>query len=91
MLREARRAPRSDAYVCVSGADPLNLVGIAVPGPKVPALLNHRVLYRDGSPIAALIHGKVDWIETLAPPEARMAEGLLVRRQAGSPHLAYLR
>ena len=91
MLREARRAPKSAAYVCVSGGDPLNLVGIAVPGPKVPALLNHRVLYRDGSPIAALIHGKVEWIETLAPAEARVAEGLLVRRQAGSPHLAYLR
>ena len=32
MLREVRRQPASDAWVSLSGADPLNLVGILTPG-----------------------------------------------------------
>ncbi|MGC1816858.1 MAG: ATP-dependent DNA helicase, partial [Casimicrobiaceae bacterium] len=91
MLRETRRAPVADALVCVSGADPLNLVGIAVPGARIPALAGNRVLYRDGIPIAALIAGEVRWLQTLDPAHARVAEDALVRRPVGSPLLAYLR
>ena len=38
MLRATRRQPTADQWVSVSGADPLNLVGILTPGPKLPAL-----------------------------------------------------
>ena len=91
MLRDTRRAPVADALVCVSGADPLNLVGIAVPGARVPALAGNRVLYRDGIPIAALVAGEVRWLQTLDPAQSRVAEDALVRRPVGSPLLAYLR
>jgi len=91
ILRETRRAPASGALVSISGADPLNLVGVITPGPRVPALLSNRVLYRDGAPIAALVGGEIQWIEHLAPAEARAAENALVKRQIGSPLLAYLR
>ena len=67
------------------------LVGIITPGAKVPALLNNRVLYRDGIAIATQIAGDIQWIENLGPAEARAAEDALVKRQAGSPLLAYLR
>ncbi len=90
MLRETRRAPESGAMVSISGADPLNLVGVIAPGTKVPALAGNRVLYRDGVPIASLIAGEIAWIEVLAPAEARAAESALIKRQAGSPLLAYL-
>ena len=91
LLRETRRAPLSNVFISVSGADPLNLVGVIVPGPKVPALTNNRVLYRDGVPIAALIAGEVQWVKELELSEARVAEDALIRRQAGSPLMAYLR
>jgi ATP-dependent Lhr-like helicase len=91
LLRETRRAPiAAAAWVSISAADPLNLVGTLVPGPKVPALTSNRVLYRDGVAIAALAGGEVHWIEQLAPSEAREAENALIRRQAGSPLLSYL-
>jgi ATP-dependent Lhr-like helicase len=90
MLRETRRAPESGALVSISGADPLNLVGVIAPGTRVPALLSNRVLYRDGVPIATLVAGEIQWIESLAPAEARAAENALIRRQVGSPLLAYL-
>jgi ATP-dependent Lhr-like helicase len=49
-LRASRRLPRRGEVVRVSGADPLNLVGILTPGPRVPALRGREVAYRDGMP-----------------------------------------
>ena len=84
MLREARRAPPGEALVCVSAADPLNLVGIAVPGGRIPALAGNRVLWRDGMPIAALVAGEIRWLEAQDPAQARIAEDALIRRSAAS-------
>jgi len=64
-LREVRRKPASNALVSLSGADPLNLVGILTPGPKLAALTGNRLLYRDGLPIALLAGGQVTFLETL--------------------------
>jgi ATP-dependent Lhr-like helicase len=52
-LRQTRRLERTGELVRVSGADPLNLVGILTPGPRVPALRTQRVIYRDGLPESA--------------------------------------
>jgi hypothetical protein len=57
----------------------------------VPALLSNRVLYRDGVAIATLTGGETTWLQDLAPAERRAAEDALVKRQVGSPLLAYLR
>jgi ATP-dependent Lhr-like helicase len=91
LLRETRRAPLLETLVSVCGADPLNLVGLVVPGPKVPALANNRVLYRDGVPVAALVGGQIQRIVELEAREARVVEDALIKRQVGSPLLAYLR
>jgi len=70
LLREARRKPPSQHCVSLSGADPLNLVGILTPGPRLPALSGNRVLYRDGLPVATLSGGEVHFMEPSpgAPP-----------------------
>ena len=91
MLRDTRRAQASGAIVSISGADPLNLVGTLLPGARIPALTNNRILYRDGIPIAALAGGEIQWIQALEPADARAAEDALIKRQIGSPLLAYLR
>ena len=49
-LRRVRRAERRDELVRVSGVDPLNLVGILTPGPRIPAVHTNVVVYRDGLP-----------------------------------------
>jgi hypothetical protein len=49
------------------------------------------VLYRDGVAIATLTGGEIAWLEELQPAEARAAEDALIKRQVGSPLLAYLR
>ena len=65
MLRATRRQSTTDQWVSVSGADPLNLVGILTPGAKLPALAGNRLLYRDGIPTAVLAAGDIQFLETL--------------------------
>jgi ATP-dependent Lhr-like helicase len=64
-LRAVRRKPPSGEWLSISGADPLNLVGILTPGPKLPALTGNRLLYRDGIAVALLTGGEVQFLETL--------------------------
>ncbi len=47
-LRALRRQPPSGVTVTLSAADPLNLVGILLPGERVPAISGRTVTYRDG-------------------------------------------
>ncbi|MEP6643847.1 MAG: DEAD/DEAH box helicase [Acidobacteriaceae bacterium] len=47
-LRATRRNPASGEMITISAADPLNLVGILVPGDRVPAISGRTVTFRDG-------------------------------------------
>ena len=49
-LRRTRRLERSGETVHLSAVDPLNLIGILTPGPRVPAVANRQIVYRDGLP-----------------------------------------
>jgi ATP-dependent Lhr-like helicase len=50
-LRAVRRAGREgQERVELSAADPLNLIGLLTPGPRIPATLGSRVTYVDGVP-----------------------------------------
>jgi ATP-dependent Lhr-like helicase len=80
LLRDMRHRPKSQSHVSLSGADPLNLVGIVTPGTRLPALSSNRVLYRDGVPIALLAGGEVKFLEQMAPKEQWEAQSLLLRR-----------
>jgi len=80
LLRDMRRKPNSHSYVSLSGADPLNLVGIVTPGTRLPSLSSNRLLYRDGVPIALLAGGEVRFLEQLEPKEQWEAQNLLLRR-----------
>ena len=52
-MRAIRREPPRGEIVRISACDPLNLVGIITPGPRVPATLANQVVFRDGVPQAA--------------------------------------
>jgi ATP-dependent Lhr-like helicase len=47
-VRSMRNLPLSGETITLSAADPLNLVGILVPGERVPAISGKTVAYRDG-------------------------------------------
>jgi ATP-dependent Lhr-like helicase len=50
-LRAVRRAHSEAETVVISSADPLNLVGILTPGPRVSPYSNQAIAYRDGVPV----------------------------------------
>ena len=87
-LREARRRPQSGQLVSLSGADPLNLLGIVTPGPRLPSLAGNRLLYRDGLPIAAYAAGEVRFLESLGPKEEWEARNAVLRRHVPAALLA---
>ena len=49
LLREVRKRPRTGETVTLSAADPLNLAGIVLPGPRIPAVATNTVTYVDGA------------------------------------------
>jgi ATP-dependent Lhr-like helicase len=49
-LTRVRRAPRTQERVVVNATDPLNLVGVIVPGETVPAIRTNQVEFVDGLP-----------------------------------------
>jgi ATP-dependent Lhr-like helicase len=78
-LRSIRRKPASGEWLSVSGADPLNLVGILTPGPRLAALTGNRLLYRDGVPVALLAAGEVRFLEALDAASEWEAHTALLR------------
>jgi ATP-dependent Lhr-like helicase len=50
-LRATRKMPPTGEAITLSAADPLNLVGILVPGERVPAISGRSVSFRDGVPV----------------------------------------
>jgi ATP-dependent Lhr-like helicase len=50
-LRAVRRSERDGREVTLSGADPLNLVGIVLPGERVAALAGRCVVLKDGEAV----------------------------------------
>ena len=78
-MREVRRKPATGALTSLSAADPLNLVGILTPGPRLAALTGNRLLYRDGVPLALLASGEVQFLETLDAGDEWEARKALLR------------
>ena len=82
LMREIRRRPASGEWVSLSGADPLNLIGILTPGQRLSALTANWIVYRDGLPVAALTGGKAQFLTELETADQWEAEKRLVRSAA---------
>jgi ATP-dependent helicase Lhr and Lhr-like helicase len=53
-VRALRKLDSAQGTVTLSAADPLNLVGILVPGERVPAISGNSVTYRDGAAVTGV-------------------------------------
>jgi len=91
LLRSTRREQGADELTAVSGADPLNLVGILTPGEAVAAITSNRVLYRDGVPIVVKEgEGKERFLVDVPAEERDMLRGALLRRRPAPLVRTYL-
>jgi ATP-dependent Lhr-like helicase len=85
-LRAVRQRPPSQQLVCVSGSDPLNLVGTVLAGDRLPALAGTRVLYEDGVPVAALVANKPQFLQDADGATQQRWRSALLRRAGSEPH-----
>jgi ATP-dependent helicase Lhr and Lhr-like helicase len=54
-VRAMRKIDAAQETITLSAADPLNLVGILVPGERVPAISGNTVTYRDGAEVRSAV------------------------------------
>jgi len=92
LLRAVRREEANRELVAVSGADPLNLVGIITPGDVVTGLATNRMLYRDGIPVAVQEGDgrEVRILLDTTPDESEALKTALVRRRVAPLVRTYL-
>jgi ATP-dependent Lhr-like helicase len=91
LLRTTRREQGAGELVAVSGADPLNLVGILTPGQTVSAITSNRVLYRDGVPVVVKeAEGKERFLVEVPAEERDVLRAALMRRRPAPLVRAYL-
>jgi ATP-dependent helicase Lhr and Lhr-like helicase len=81
-LREVRRTSADGGLIAISGADPLNLVGIVTAGDRIRAAGRTRLVYRDGIPLAVL---ERDLVRELAPIDRSISEDLSRALRARRP------
>lgn len=86
-LRKIRRRQERGDWLVLSAADPFNLAGILTPGSRVPAVASHRIVFKDGWPLAALGAGDVMWLGNVDPADQWHARNVLLKGQRGAEYL----
>jgi ATP-dependent Lhr-like helicase len=90
LLRSIRRAPAEGILISLSAADPLNLLGIITPGPRLSASATNRLLYRDGAPIAVLEAKELRFLTEMSPADQWQTRNALLRRHVPPKVRTYL-
>jgi len=90
LLRSMRRTQTDGTMVSVSAADPLNMLGILLPGPRLSPAASNRLLYRDGIPIAVLEAKEIRYLIEMDAAEQWQARNALLRRRIPPKVRAYL-
>jgi ATP-dependent Lhr-like helicase len=84
LMRGLRNREDEQQLIAIGSVDPLNLTGVITPGRRIPAQPGHRILYRDGKPIAVNQGGEITIDDAVAESEHWQITTLLMRK----PHPA---
>jgi ATP-dependent Lhr-like helicase len=90
LLRSIRRTEADGSLVSISAADPLNMLGILVPGPRLAPAASNRLLYRDGVPVAVFESKEIRFLVEMDPSDQWQARNALLRRRVPPKVRAYL-
>jgi ATP-dependent Lhr-like helicase len=90
LLRSIRRTEADGSIIAISAADPLNMLGILLPGPKLSQGASNRLLYRDGVPIAVLESKEIRYLIEMDAADQWQARNALLRRRVPPKVRAYL-
>ncbi|MES1189954.1 MAG: DEAD/DEAH box helicase [Steroidobacter sp.] len=84
-LRALRKQPGDGKLISLSAADPLNLSGVLIPGPRIPALTGNRLLLRDGELIASYAGGETTLHTQFAAADEWAARNALLHKRVMTP------
>jgi ATP-dependent helicase Lhr and Lhr-like helicase len=90
LLRSMRRTAPDGTMLSVSAADPLNMLGILIPGPRLAPAAANRLLYRDGVPVAVLEAKEIRYLVEMNAADQWQARNALLRRRIPPKVRAYL-
>jgi ATP-dependent helicase Lhr and Lhr-like helicase len=90
LLRSIRRTATDGSLISISAADPLNMLGILVPGQRLSPASSNRLLYRDGVPIAVLEAREMRFLVEMSGADQWQARNALLRRRVPAKVRAYL-
>ena len=90
LLRSILRTPGEGSLISISAADPLNMLGILLPGPRLSSVASNRLLYRDGIPIAVLEAKEISYLVEMNSVDQWQARNALLRRRVPPKVRAYL-
>ncbi len=89
-LRKMSRRPEPSEWIVINATDPLNLLGIVVPGQKIGAHPNNRILFHSGIPVAYCAGQDVRFLQAVDPAQQWEMQQKLIRNQALSSLRSYL-
>ncbi|MEW8091740.1 MAG: DEAD/DEAH box helicase [Candidatus Thiodiazotropha endolucinida] len=81
LMREVRKRKDAEEMISIGSADPLNLTGIVTPGKRITAQAGHRILYKDGKPVATNQGGEITIDDVIPESEHWHIRNLLTRKQ----------
>ena len=82
-LRLLRDTGPQQEMIVISGADPLNLVGVLDDQPRVPSIASHKLVYLDGRSAGTSIAEQVWLSPCLTEAQQTLVRQLLERGKAG--------
>ena len=79
-LRQMRDQGPTGKWVVIAAADPVNLLGIVTPGPKIASSRSTLIALMDGQAVATADGGEITWLTKLDPEKAaEIRHGLMLR------------
>jgi ATP-dependent Lhr-like helicase len=89
-LRSTSKKPCKNELISISAADPLNLTGIITPEGRVSAMINNRILYLDGEPVAVKNGKEIEFIKTPDKADKWIWQTTLIQRDISPKLRPYL-
>jgi ATP-dependent Lhr-like helicase len=80
-LRKFRHDAGSDELISISAVDPVNLAGMLVPGERITATLNNRIVFSNGVPVAVQSGDELQYLRELDPERAWQAKMLVTKKR----------
>jgi ATP-dependent helicase Lhr and Lhr-like helicase len=80
LLRKQRNNSVALPTTVISATDPLNLIGIILPGERIPALHTNRILFKNGLPVTKQLNADIQYMEQVSDNQQREINNLLTRK-----------